>query len=360
MRRLPALAALALVAACSSPGAVGAPTRTGPPTASAPGSPAASPTAAAQPSRHQVVVRSGKGVQLLAVDGRHRVRVVRKLAPPDPGSSRPEDVATASAASGLVCVTWAGAGAERAIACYEPGASSGRVVVRTRGPGFLALRADGRRIAWTERIEHPTYPTDNLVVAQLGATGVTALRRVTSDPERCPGECFQGCSPDALSWAGGDALLLTANCESDEGNPLRLLPLAELDKGWSQGASGVAPPEAERPYTKYDAGGTATSTTGYAVERGHAYGFDDEDLPERAVRLDLRTGAVLEVVATAQRDRYVASVSGSAGLLVYVTAAAFTEQGPSDPRFYARFAGEPHGTRLSGLPAGTVQVEAFA
>lgn len=347
MRSVPAAALLVLLAACSPGGSEG----TSRPAPSA---------ATAAPAAGQVVLRTDTAVRVMSVDDAHRVRLVRELAAPH-DDARPEHLATSSAGVGEVCVVWArGARVEREVVCYPSGAVQGRVLGTTKGPGRIALRADGDAVAWTEQISHQTYPTDNLVVADLAEDRLEDLRRVTSDPERCPAECFQGCSPDALAWAGDEALLLTASCESDDGNPLRLLPLEDLGQGWLGGSSGVEPPHSERPYTKYDVGGTATAATGYAVARGHGYGFDGLDLPERAVRLDLRTGKVLELVATAQRDRYVASVTGSGALLVYATTASFGEEGLVDTRFYARFAGERRGTRLSGLPRRTREVVAFA
>lgn len=294
----------------------------------------------------------------MAVDARHRAREIRQLLPP-PSVEEAEHLALSSGAVGRVCISWRqrGSTAERLITCYEHGSSQPRLVGRMRGWGFLALRADGRALAWTERVEHPTYPTDNLVVADLGAAGTEHVQRVTSSTRDCPGECFQGCSPDALSWAGREALLLTASCESDDGNPLRLLDLAKLAEGWAAASDSIAPPDSEQPYLKYDGGGTATATSGYAVARGGA--FDDEGPPERAVRVDLRTGALLEVVATAQEDRYVASITGAASLVVYTTVASFGEAGGTDPRFYARLAGERRGARLSGLPSRTQAVVAF-
>jgi hypothetical protein len=294
----------------------------------------------------------------------HRDAVIRAPA-------RGLEARVVSASSGeepLVCVTWAEPVPETSssfvekrpwLTCHQGAAMATRLSMQPKGPGAVAVSASGRKVAWTERKQWPTYPTLALLVADIRSSGLIHQRRAVSRKE-CSGECFEGRTVDTLTWAGEDALLLSMGCESDDGCDLRRLPVdaAHLAKGWDDGSSPIAPSRADTGYRYYDLAGSATTTSALVVERPGGTG-DDNEAPYRAVQIDLPTGQLQRVVATAAKDRVVLSISGGPRGLVYTTARSF-ENPEADLRGYVLLPGEARGVMLRGVPAGTRDVVAIA
>lgn len=272
----------------------------------------------------------------------------------------PVSMTASSGATPLICVMWGSAQEPQEI---EPQAKPGKLtcrqgssqpfVVKTRGVGAVALRADAGAIAWTERIAWPTYPTTNLVIATVDGPTVKDIRRTTSSTG-CPAECFEGRLPGGVSWAGDAALLMSMGCESDDSCDLRRLPLNRFTKGWDAGIAPVRIPQADRTtYAFFDEVGTADDTTALVAERD-SY-MNEARLPQRGVRIDIATGRVLDVLMTARPGRHLVSITGGARGIVYVTSAGFESE---DPRFYVRFPGETRGAPLRGVPADADQLVA--
>jgi DsbC/DsbD-like thiol-disulfide interchange protein len=74
----------------------------------------------------------------------------------------------------------------------------------------------------------------------------------------------------------------------------------------------------------------------------------------RAAVIDLKTGKVLSVVATAGKDRFIQSVSGGAAGILYET------KGTGGRKVYWREPGAAHGSPMLGLPADLTALVAQA
>jgi hypothetical protein len=269
---------------------------------------------------------------------------------------RPASIAFSAGTDPSLCVLWQRIGHEDSsgrLLCYAPGASVGRPVAGVpRTPSSVALRADGKALAWSESAGEPTYQMD-LLVADFDGKAASHLRRIAYDPS-CPRSRGEAClgffGVGALAWVDNGSLALSVGGESDENSGLRIMKLdaVTVAKGWVNGARPVNVPKADfqRRFTAYDNIVSATPATALAIERPN-YVSGENNPPARAVRVNLATGAVLEVVATPGSGREAFAVSGD-HLVLYVTQSG---RG-TDRKVYLRLPGEAHGVQVTGLPSG--------
>ncbi|MDX6275784.1 MAG: hypothetical protein QOJ92_2994 [Frankiales bacterium] len=353
--------ALVAVTGCTSSGSSTAePTQPPSPsaTASAAATATAAPSATPTPPAVSVLValeRSTGALEVYRVDSaRHALR--QRLMGRPAKDYRPSSIAFAAASNPTMCVTWQRVGHEDAdgqLLCYAPGAFVGhRVAGVPHTPTAVALRADGKALAWTESAGDPSYQMD-LLVGDFDGNAVRNVRRIAYDPSCPPSkgeECLGFLGVGALAWVGTDAVALSVGGESDEGSGLRVMRLdpASTAKGWLKGSRQVPVPKADRDrqFYAYDNVVSATTTTALAVERANLVCCDGGP-PARAVRLNLTTGAVLEVVAVPATGREAMAVSGDHAVL-YVTQ---SNRG-TDRKVYLRLPGEAHGLEVTGLPSG--------
>lgn len=272
-----------------------------------------------------------------------RAERVRGLAPPT-GASGVFDVSLSAGPTPVTCAVWRlGADVEAfELRCYDWGDSTGRPVRGAdRNTTALAVRADGRALAWADGSLNSTLRVGRLVDGQ-----VTDVKSYVGDPGKPPGNdpnrSFSGRGPAGLAWAGPDALAISVGGESDEGSGLRRFVPGVTQGGWLY-RDDVPAPALDRVY---DGVSSATSTTAWALERAQGVVDSDEVAPTRAVEVALPSGRVTRVISEPAEGRHVVSVSGGVRALVYVTQPRDAE---TDPRVYVRYPGEPRGTRVSGL-----------
>lgn len=337
MRHAAAVAALALVA-CSHGAAH--------PRATPSPSPSPSPAAGVV-----VAVTRPGGAALYRIGRDRRAEPLVTLTPPE-GRSVASSVTMTSAATPAACVAWSAPGEDfppATVVCYEPGSATGTTLDGTgRSTYDVALRPDGGALAWVESYGLPALRTD-VVWAAFDNGRLGERHRAAPDEDgHCDGQgCFYGRGPGDIAWSGDATLVLSVGAESDDGSNVKVLRLGDAAsrEGWDSGRA-VEPHDAG--YDVFQSVVAADATSAYAVER--AGDFAEKPPPQRAMRADLATGRVLEVVSTPSPGRDVLSVSGGPRGVVYVT-------GPS-LRAYLRLPGEAHGTAVTGLPADATAVVA--
>lgn len=303
---------------------------------------------------------AGPGVVLAATSERGDVALYRvapggraarrllALTPPAPGAVA-RDVSLSSGERPAVCIVYllassAPAEPRTSLHCYAPGARTGRTVVGATGPVAVAVDRDGRRAAWGET--RGSGGSQELVHGTLREGVVTRQGSIPEDPSRGPDE-FTGYGIGQLAWVDAGRVAVSVGVESDDGPEVRVVDLATR-KGWRAGRS-VSPTEADRRagYVTYDGILGAAGMSALAVER--ASWMDEDRVPSRAVRVDLRDGSVEQVVAVPGERRDVVAVSGGAHAL-YVT----EERDGSYRVVSLRWPGETKGAPVTGLPADVV------
>lgn len=324
-----------------------APAATAPPSAST----SVAPSATAVPTTGVLVavVRMSGPLELYRVDRTRRASLLRTLRGPA-GGTRTVDVAMTAGDSPTICATWllsdlgGGPDARSAVLCYAPGASSG-TAVRTGEvqPSELALTPDGRRLAWSELSRGEN---ELLLVADLRGSTVSGVRSFRARRGQ-PADQFLGRGVGDLAWVGSDRLAISEVAESDDGPELRVFDVASPgDRGWLD-APTVEPSEADRKagWFTYDAVSSVQGSSALAVER--TPGLGEPRVPPRAVRIELPSGRITSVLATAGAGRSMTAVSGGPRAVVYMTSGG--REG-SDI-ISIRFAGEARGAPVVGLPA---------
>lgn len=271
----------------------------------------------------------------------------RVLTPPAVGA-RAQDV---SLGREQLCASWLvgsgelSANARTQIACYPTGSSTGRVVAGPTGAVELALSEDGSRLAWADYGDGNNQVVE---VARLQAGALTERRRIPAragQPTSGP-QSFTGFGVQDLAWIDDRRLAISSAAESDDGPDL-LRVQTQTARGWLD--DGTRVPVPDRRFFTYESVVSADRATALAVQRGS---YMDDDRPAaRAVRIDLTTGRVLEVLATADTGRDVVGISGSPQAVVYVTA-----PGDGPRKAYLRLAGDRRGQLIAGLPADARQV----
>jgi hypothetical protein len=313
----------------------------------------ASPSASAmhaRPSERSLVLavnrRDQDQVLLYRVDSEHAAHLVGEIQPPS-GYGPHYGYTLAGGDQPDVCVLWglsppvSDAGGAEAAYCYPGGAKEGRPVVTDASLGDIALNAAGDRLFWSTVGEGEESLEG--VVADYASGRATGSRSFDLD-----------CNRYLISavWASPERLVL--HCTSGANDDPGFLTTEELGSGsWAPrpGKHIGADETLVRP-------GSADETSVLVLER-HCESGCDTAMPRmrapRAVRVDLQTGRILEVIATPAKGRYVDAVTGGPHGVVYVTGAQ--RQGP-DLRVYLRWPGEEHGSPIIGLPADVETVVA--
>jgi hypothetical protein len=360
-RALPVLLALAL-ASCTSGTTVPGAHRSATPGA-APSSATPVARVATAPARRSLVVavqRSGhEGLWLYRVDAARRAHLVRQVAPPGGGGSD-ADAALSAGATPTLCVVWSDDSVRTDPAwCYPWGRDGSALPVDGEAYG-LALREDGEAVAW-ESVVNPGSESDSwddLVVASTGSERTRYRRHFVSQEAGSPpaGTRPLGCSDTAgrIVWAGADELLLQAWGDNDFPGQLYLHSVADGPTGSAPACREVR--ERHEPsYNYFTDVGWSDGRTFLAVEGEYCElqcPGGREPLPQRAVRVDVRTGRVTEAVATPAPGRSVTGLSGGPDGIVYRT------YGGGEERCYLRWPGEKHGAPVTGLPSDVEQVVA--
>ncbi len=348
------LLACLLLAACTSDPVPVASSPTPSPAATPSSGTTTSPTAtpsprasADQPDLLVAVVRRSGGVELFRVDRSTRVAVLERVLAPPAAAAKARDV---TLSDGQACASWqtspgdpSGTQPRFSLLCYPAGTSTGRVVDGVTQPTVIALSDDGTRLAWAQY-----DPDGNQVLETAGFTGgaVRDRRRFLARadrPETGPG-AFDGWGIDALAWTDATTIAVSTLVESDDGPNLLLVDVASpRTRGWLDDGRPVRTPV--KRYLTFDAVVSVAGGTALAVHRG-SY-LDDEPPPSQAVRLDLRTGRIREVLATAADRRDVIAVSGSPSASLYATK---EQREDGVVRAYLRTSSESRGVPITGLP----------
>lgn len=336
--RLRAAVSLLLVAGCGHAAPATRPSPT--PSATTTPSPAA-------PVRAVVVAadRGKAGVTLYTIGAdRHATEVV--TVPPPSGTSAATDVSLSSGATPDVCVAWSVRSEERTaqLWCYAYGSTTGhRIPTGVAADGTVALRADGRALAWTEHPSSGGRDDQAFVVADYRDGTVSGERRRATYSEDGTASRF-GCDGTwvvGAAWIDARRLLLECNGENDDPGGLAVQDATSPAAGRHVPDQDVQPPYNYLRQARSADGTTALALQGEWCEIECPGG--KPRVADRAVRVDLATGRVVEVVATPAPGRGVVSVSGGARGVVYVT------EGDTGTRTYLRLPGEAHGTIVAGL-----------
>lgn len=316
-------------------------------------------TAATSTSSPGLVValgRGSEGVDLYRVGTDRKATLLSTIRPPAPPTgasfrlSASRRIVLSGGPTPVTCVLWErvdtdGVGDNR-VRCYAFGDAQGFAVDDGRGVVTdLALSADGTRLAWVSQLDE-MGSEDDLVVGELEVDTVRERRRLPTS--RQSGDIpTAGCpmfGPISLAWVDGDRLLLGCN-EGDDFNGALVL------QSLSRGGPGAEVRVDQPPYNEMLGVVSAGPAGGLGVQGQWCEmveGVVCPDDPERAVRFDVVTGKVLEVIATADKGRGVQSVSGGDHGVVYVTTNG------SDGRVYLRLPGEKHGVRVTGIVGSEV------
>jgi len=332
------LALVALLAGCTA-GTTGA----------APAPSAGASTPAARALLVAATRETRDGIWLYRIGPDRVARHVATVPPPEP-SSRASAITMSAGTTPSMCVIWSadGPGDDRlgvhAASCYdrlEDGLEPSGTPVPVAGQvDEIALDAEGTRLFWSTKSEDGDATGG--VVADYDDGRTSGGRALDMD-----------CSRYLLSvvWAGRDRLVL--HCTSGDNDDPGFLMTHELGAGSWAPRPGHQVGEAET----FVHPGFADETSVGAFERRCASGCDTampRMLSARAVRVDLRTGRVVEVVATPAEGRHLHTLTGGAHGVVYVT------EGRTDTRVYLRWPGERRGTRVAGLPADLATLTAQA
>lgn len=244
-----------------------------------------------------------------------------------------DDVALSGGDDPVVCVSWSTQDEADpdvpVLQCFPPGGSVAGVHAQA-----LALNPGATRVAWLfgggdgsdQSLSTADYAAGRVSGVQTQLVYTTGARHAVD--VGCP------LGVRDLTWAGSK-LLLECKGQNGTSGALELLasgPGPHVREVKGPGATGAYLPQV----------GSADETT--------ALGFDGAG---RAVRFDLATGRVLEVIATPAPSRFMISVGGGSRGVVYRTG------GTRNDAVYLRFPGDKHGTRITGLPFinGTLAVQ---
>jgi len=286
------------------------------------------------------VQRSGRRiVELYRVDASRHAVLLKRLSAP----RRDQTAGSVTIAAGEhpdACVTWETTGEDGSIVggqlrCYAFADRRGRLIPMSGTPDSVALRPDGRVIFWIVDGEAPPGGQHvDLVTASYHGGSVSDLQ---VHPSVRDGKAVQGFGCDAGSgaWAGDDTVLLACPDSIDFDYGIVVQPLRGRGRTLDHPAGRV-----------FYGGDSADATSALVLEGADCtVSCPGSDSSSRAVRVDLLTGRVLEVIAVPAKGRSVDSVSGGERGIFYVT------EGAKDSRAYLRLPGEKHGVRVTGLPA---------
>ena len=355
---------LLLASACSDVAETSAdptPTAVGTSTPTAAASESASavaPTPADAPDNRPgllvAVIRPSGPLELRRVDrATHRSTTVRVLEAPVDGA-QVVDVAMADGPEPVICASWhltpgpVFDDLETALTCYPWGSSRGSGIANVERPIEIALTSAGTRIAWslaTAGESNPIFSTARLSDGQVADIVRRRGQAAESD------DAFTGRDIQDLAWTDNSHLAVSTSVQSDDGPELFHVDVdGEPGRGWLEDAP-VVPGPTDSGYTTYDGVRSAGATTALAHKRGYNLADEGERPPDQAVRIEVASGRVLQVLATAAEGRTLIDVSGTEEAVLYVTG-AFDDDGGTDTKAYLRLPGESRGTLITGLPAG--------
>ena len=188
-------------------------------------------------------------------------------------------------------------------------------------PVNVAVRADGRAVAWSTFADETNGRID---VASLDGVQVGEVRSYLADPTRPEGSgeaSFTGRNVGALAWLGDDELAVSQANQSDDDSGLTRFDVTPgATKGWARAPHVESSPDQASIYDVV----VSPPVDGAVLAVDRPYWLLEEDelakLPApRAVRVDLRTGQVRDVVALPAGGREVTNVSGGARGVLYLT-----------------------------------------
>jgi hypothetical protein len=294
---------------------------------------------------------SAPGLALYSLaPGGHAAVLLRRLVIPE--STSPWAISLSAGTRPTVCAVFEPTmDRPNELWCYPPGASRGRLVTKNVSYA-VAVRADGRALAWTD-----AAPNQGLVVADLAGDVATVRSRQRYVADRPADEGVPE-SLDALSWLGPRTLAGTSGGDSDEGRGLCLIDLDHPRGHVGQGFGRCLHPtgkDADVGYAHFEQAALVRPGVVAVTERAMGCCSEENPAPDaRAVEVRIEDGTVVGVVATPRPGRNVIQISGGPRALVYLTAA---------PRTFGvtasvRWAGQAHGTPITGLSRFTDRVVA--
>ena len=277
--------------------------------------------------------------------GSSRATRWRTLAGPD--DRVVQSVSLSAGESPTVCAVWREPDGEPAadLLCYEPGSDEGRVVASPGGYGAVAVRPDGRALAWAGGGFNQT-----LTVADY-EDGVATVRTEERYAAGQPEDAALPAGVGRLDWVTDELLAVQHEGDSDEGLGLCFydpaVPRARDAMGFGR-CVGPDKGEQDAGYYRFEGAAALSGAEVVTVERPRwCCGSEPPGPGARAVRLRPSDGKVLGVVAFPREGRDVTSVSGGPRAVVYVTSAD-----REDAVVSVRWGVDGPGTPISGLPAG--------
>jgi hypothetical protein len=315
------------------------------------------------------------GLWLYRVGADRRAVQVATVGPPPGRFFSAYGMTLSAGSSPVLCVVWSGdepegdGSGQESARCYAWGDRDGFALPVEGAVSDVALRDDGRAVAWTTSVNQGDEHTSHydLVLADLDVgrteSRVTHQRTFVTQSEELPaGATALGCADTVGlgTWAGADRLLLQAWGENDFPGEL-FTHTATAPAAGSTPECRVIREPGHRVADGYNffrsvAGGDASSFL--AIEGQYCeITCSDHRQPAapRAVRVDLRSGRVLDVVASPAAGRSIQLVSGGRDGVLY---ASVSQRSFNGMRVYLRWPGEKHGTLITGLPADLERVVA--
>ena len=192
--------------------------------------------------------------------------------------------------------------------CYPWGSSRGSGVADVERPIEIAQTSAGTRIAWSLATEGESNPI--LSTATLSDGQVPDIVRQRGQAAESD-DAFTSKDIQDLAWTDNSHLAVSTSVQSDDGPELFHVDVdGEPGRGWLQDAP-VVPGPTDSGYTTYDGVRSAGNTTALAHKRGYNLADEGERPPDQAVRINVASGRVLQVLATAAEGRNLINVSGT-------------------------------------------------
>jgi hypothetical protein len=200
----------------------------------------------------------------------------------------------------------------------------------------VGISADGTELAWS------TYRASGPPDIAYGSLDNDVIGPVTRVPAMPPGQTWEDnvLGIGDLTWAADDALIVSSSVDDDVNGSVALVPLkGAARRGWTNG-DGIQP-DAQRPVMEGAVSATVASRVLITMSGANPTVAGDSV----AAEVDVRTGKVTSVIATAAVGRGLFSISGGARGVLYRTS-----HWGEHLRTYWRQPGAAHGVLLSGLP----------